>query len=425
MLTARLTLTGDSDHFQPTFKLVVEHLHAIAVAGGRRRRHARTALEIILTLVDKTTLPLVDAAWINDLLGEAAEGKMSDEAFILFLKLRAATKEEEPTLGQDGDETTTNREVGLDHLGEAVTSDTPTPEYTLFSTISRNVQTCSERKKGWEDEAVYGGLIAIRDIPRLGSCLPELTFLKTLSEAMGKSDAAVNSDAAEKAGTPEKSGADENNKPFRVRKAAYDVIRVAQDGWLRSPVLREELMRLDFPRQLYSVLIETNRRNHQLSFLNMMVILSEDRYWHSYLREATDIWLPFRHEGTYQVIRILASVGEIPFPEGYDPNSSLDKFLVQVLEDEWVRVPGRPAMDLSADLLEPLAEVTTQLKELLFNENDRRAVLAVVEQVIPSLERRLDGGYEGPGKDIRGIVEGLIEVLRGPTRTTSRRSTYR
>jgi len=37
-----------------------------------------------------------------------------------------------------------------------------------------------------------------------------------------------------------------------------------------------------------------------------------------------------------------------------------------------------------------LVEVTEWFKELLFTENDRRTVLAVVEQVIPSLERRRD-----------------------------------
>jgi hypothetical protein len=82
---------------------------------------------------------------------------------------------------------------------------------------------------------MYGGLIAIRDIRQLGTCLPELTFLRTLAEAM------------------------EKNKPFSVRKAAYDVIQAAQDGWLRSTDLRQTLEDFDFPRQLHSVVIETGR----------------------------------------------------------------------------------------------------------------------------------------------------------------------
>jgi hypothetical protein len=45
--------------------MVVEHIHGMVLAPGRRRRYAKTALEILLTLVKKTTLPLVDAAWIN------------------------------------------------------------------------------------------------------------------------------------------------------------------------------------------------------------------------------------------------------------------------------------------------------------------------------------------------------------------------
>ena len=391
--------------------MVVEHVHRIAVEGGRRRRYVRAALEIILTLVKKTTLPLVDAAWINELLGSAAVGRVDDEIFVLFLKLRASTKEEEPPFGQDY-VPVTNREADPGHLGVTVASEDPTPEYTLFSKISTNVQTCSEREGGWQDEAVYGGLIAIRDIHRLGTCLPKVNFLKTLSYAMEKSDATEGFDAAEK------------NKPkFRVRKAAYNVIRAAQDGWLRSPALRHTLKEYDFPRKLYSVLIETGRADHQRSFLIMMETLSEDRQWHSYLRGAMDIWLPFRHEGPDQVIRILTSVGEIPFPESDGPYPTLDTFLVKIVEEEWARVPGRPAMNLSPDLLGPLAEVTTQLKELLFTDSDRREVLAAVARVIPSLERRRDDDYGGPGEDIRGIIEGLLDVLR-MSQSASRRSTY-
>ena len=122
-------------------------------------------------------------------------------------------------------------------------------------------------------------------------------------------------------------------------------------------------------------------------------------------------------EGPRRAIRILASVGEMLFPEDDNPNFPFDKPLVKVVEDEWARVPGRQAMHLSIELSEPLVEVTIQLKGLLFTDGDREVILAVVERVIPSLERRRDG-YEGPGEDIRYIIGGLLEVLRVPTQST-------
>ena len=135
-----------------------------------------------------------------------------------------------------------------------------------------------------------------------------------------------------------------------------------------------------------------------------------------------DIWLPLRHEGPDQVIRILTRVGELP-SVGYD-GSPLDKFLEQLVENEWAGVPGRSLTDLTADRVEALVEITIQLKELLFTEVDRNVVLVAVEQVIPGLEKRRDDGYEGPGEDTRDLVEALIEVLRVPMQSTSRRSTY-
>jgi hypothetical protein len=205
----------------------------------------------------------------------------------------------------------------------------------------------------------------------------------------------------------------EKDKPFRVRKAAYDVILAARDGWLRSAELRPTLEDLDFPRKLHSVVIETGRSDFQVSFLEMMEILSEDRYWHPYLRKAMDIWLPFHHEGRDQVLRILTTVGEL-LPPGHDGSNgpSLDKSLDKVVEDEWAGVPGRLPMDLTADRLEPLAEVTKQFKELFFTESNRKAVLAAVERVIPALEKRRDDGYEGPGEDVRGIVDDLLGTMK-------------
>ena len=398
-------LTGGSDYFAPTFKMVVEHIHRIVLANGRRRRYARAALEILLTLVKKTTLPLVDSAWINELLKSAAWGDIPGDTFSVLLRLSARRRGEDTAADSE-----MPYEYDYDHIqhgevdplspGETVTSENPTPEYTLLAKVLQNVKTCGAQEDGWQDDAVYGGLIAIRDIPGLGSCLPKVEFLQTLSKAMEKG---------------ENMG---ENKPFRVRKAAYDVVLVARDGWLRSADLRQTLEDLDFPKKLHSVVVETFRSDHQRSLLEMMEILSEDRYWHVYLRKAMDIWLPLHHEGPAHALRILANVGELLLPErdGYN----IDKPLEKVVEDEWAGVPGRLVMDLTADRLEPLAEVTKQFKGLLFTETDRRTVLVAVESVIPALERRLDNGYEGPWEGVRRTVNDLLEVLRVPVQSDQR-----
>jgi len=182
--------------------------------------------------------------------------------------------------------------------------------------------------------------------------------------------------------------------------------------------LRSDLEELDLPRQLHGVVIETGRFDHQHSFLMMMDVLSEDGYWHPYLRRAMDIWLPLRHEGQEQVIRILARVGGLSLSE-YD-GSPTDKFLELLLVNEWAAVPGRPLMSLTANHLGPLVEVTERFKELLFTEIDRKKIMGAVEQVIPGLEKRHDDGYEGPGEDLRGMVGALVGKLQEP----SRRSTH-
>ena len=321
---------------------------------------------------------------------------MGDDTFTSFLRLGARRKEEdvavdaEPPSGQ-GCIRTQAGETDPQPPRGITSPDTTTPEYTLFIKISQNVQAYSKEDGGWQDDAVYGGLVAMRGIPLLGSCLPDSDSLGTLYKAMEKS------------------------QPFRIRKAAYDVILVAREGWFRSVELRRTLEDLDFLRQLHSVVIETGRSDHQRSFLMMMEILSEDRYWHTYLRGTMDIWLPFRHEGSRQVISILTRVGELPLNDDFDP--PLDEFLAQLIEDEWAGVPGRPLVILTFDQLEPLVEVTRQLKELLFIEIDRTAVLAVVEQVIPGLAKRREDGYEGPGEDIRDMVGALIEILQVPVQS--------
>ena len=401
-------LTGFSDYLQPTFKTVIEHVHGIVLARGLRRRYAGQALEILLTLSKKTTVPLVDATWINKLLESAARGNMDDDKFTLFMALSSRRKEGEvisdaETPGQEH----VHVQGGIKQPphGETVPSKTPTPEYILFTKIMQNIRNFVTKESGWQGEAVYGGLIAIRDIPRLGSFLPEGDTLRTLSKAMEK----------------------EENKPLRVREAAYNVILVARDGWLRSAELRPVLEDLDVPRKLHSVVTETGRSDHQRSFLEMIEILSEDRYWHSYLRKSMEIWLPLRHEGPDRVLRILTAVGELLLPGRDSFKPPLDKYLEKIVEDEWAGVPGRLMMNPTADRLKPLAEITEQLKGLLFTERDRKAVLGVVEQVIPSLERRRDDGYGDPGDGIRDIVTNILEILRMPTQPTNRylRPAYR
>jgi len=385
---------------------VIEHIHGIVLARGPRRRHVEKVLEILLTLSKNTTLPLVDATWINELLKSAAVANMDPEKFALFMRLSARRKEEEamPDAETPSGQEHVHVQGGIKSLshGGTMPSETPTPEYILFSKIMQNVRACVENKNGWQEEAVYGGFVTIRDIPRLGSCLPEGDTLQTLSKAMEK----------------------EESKPLRIRKAAYEIVLVARDGWLRSVELRPMLEGLDIPRRLHSVVIETGRSDHQRSFLEMMEILSEDRYWHSYLRRTMDIWLPFRHEGLDHVLRILTAIGELLIP-GCNGPKALDKSLEKFVEDEWAGVPGRLVMDLTADRLKPLAEITEQFKELLFTESERKAVLGAVERVIPALERRRDDGYNGPGEDIRGIVNDLLEVLRMPRQSTSHRPAYR
>ena len=412
ILTAELT--GDSEYFVSTFKAVVEHIHDRVITRGRRHRYAKTALEILLLLIKKTTVSLVNGAWMNELLESGARGDMDDDTFNAFLRLSARRSEEDTTTV-----------VGISHYIHGGGAD-PQPsggidlpeilnlEHPLFVKISQNIRTCSEKKGGWRDDAIYGGLVAMRDIPQLGFCLPDGNFLETLSKAMRKSEKGEGSENGEKC----------ENKPFHVRKAVYDVILAARDGWLRSPELRQKLEELDFPRQLHYIALESSRSDCERSFLVMMEILSEGRYWHSYLRGSMDIWLFLRHEGPGRILRIFTRVSDIPLPEynGYDP--PLDELLTKLVEDEWAGVPGRPTTDLTADRLEPLVEVTTRLRELLFTESGWRAVLTVVEQVIPALERRRDNGYEGPGEDMCGVIDALQELLRAPVPSTIRRSRY-
>ena len=291
-----------------------------------------------------------------------------------------------------------------------MTSENPTPEYILLDQVLRNVDTCGAQVDGWEDDAVYGGLIAIKDLPGLRLCEPKAEFIRTLSKTMEIS---------------EMRGEIGGNKPFRVRKAAYDVMLAMRNRWLKSEALRPTLEDVDFPRKLHSVVIEILRpdhSDHQHSFLEMIEILSEDRYWHPYLRRAMDIWLPLHHEGPHHALLTLCRVGGLRLLEHDD--YSVDKPLEKVVEEEWAAVPGRRTTDLTADRLGPLAEVTEQFKRLsFFSENDRKAVLAAIEQVLPALERRRDEGYDGPDDEVCRIIEHLLKVLRVPIQANNRRPT--
>jgi len=133
-----------------------------------------------------------------------------------------------------------------------------------------------------------------------------------------------------------------------------------------------------------------------------------------------DIWLHLHREGPMHALQILTNVGELRRGD-FDVDKSLEK----VLEDEWAAVPGRPPMELAADLLEPLAEVTKQFRELsFFTEGGQKGVLGMVERVIHGLEERRDSGYSGPGDDIRRIINDLRQTLQVPIQPNSRRSTY-
>ena len=176
----RVVLIGDSECFTLTFKAVVEHVHDVALVGRRRYRHVAEALKILLTLVKHTTHPLVNGAWINELLKAAANGDMADEEFILLLKLSAWRKEEGVAVNAGvGDSPIQRVETDLQSLERAATSKAPTPDDTLFRTVMKTIQTCS-----LQDEAVYGGLLAIRDISQLGPSLFDDDTLQTFYEAM-------------------------------------------------------------------------------------------------------------------------------------------------------------------------------------------------------------------------------------------------
>ena len=268
----------------------------------------------------------------------------------------------------------------------AATPEAPTPDDILFGRVMEAIRT-----RGWQDKVVYGGPLAIKDIHRLGPSIFDDDALQTFHEAM------------------------DHKNPFHVKQAAYDVMVVTQDQWLKSPKLQQRLRDLDLLKQLHRVVVEIARPDYQQSFLTMMEVLSEDVNWHPYLREHMELWVPFRYEGAPQILHIIGKVGGLTLATPGDRGSPpIDDLLQRLMVKEWAAVPGRPLGGLTADRLKPLVKVTEGLKEVVFDDSCRSTVIATVEQVIPGLERRIYDGYEGPGKDVRDIIRDLLENLRLP-----------
>jgi len=253
------------------------------------------------------------------------------------------------------------------------------------------------RAKGWQEaeRAIFGGLIAIRDMKHPAF---DDDTLQTLHDAMN------------------------NRNSLQIRQVAYDVALVTQDHWLGSETSRQKLRDLDFFKQLYLITpIAIPDPDYQRLLLRMTETLSEDVYWRSYVREAMRFWLPLRPNGPDHTVHIIGNIsGGVSFAEWDDGDLSLfDDSLRQLLVDEWAAVPARRVPDLAADRLKQLAETTKEFKEVLPDEEYRRSVLAEVEKVIPGLERRQDGGYEGPGQDVREIVNDLVARLQPPPQPRS------
>ena len=360
-------LIAYSDYVELTFKSVVEHVLGIALGGSRGTKDPELALRTILILAKKPSFPRIEVVWVDKLLSDALKGEVNIKILAQLLRLRGLAIGRGQAIGRDLEEVVVVVSVPL------------TPEDNLFNAIWRAI----DGNQGWGDEVVYGGLTVIKEMVQLGSYLPHPNFLKTLSDAMSW----VNSS--------------------RVKRAACDVMQVAQDGWLGSASLRQSLVDHDLPRRLSSVIQEIHCVNRERKFLGMIEILSNDKQRHSYLRKTMSTWICFRHlpGRRLQAARIIATIGGIPFPEVDFPD---DFSLINLVKEEWTRVPGRGVKDLTPNRLMQLAGVTKQLKHILFDEVDRKEVLAEVKQVIPHLERRLDFRQV---EDIRGIVEGLIRTL--------------
>ena len=206
--TPGVVLIGHSYYVAPTFRKVVEHIHRIALAFSYRYDNVTEALEILLALTKHTTLPLIDSVWINELLRCAAEEDMADENFILFLRL-SARRAQEVDAEEEDYVLVQSLKPDPQSLGTTVVSETPTRANTLFSKTMRNIQARVEIEGGWQDDAIYGGLVVITGIRLLESSLFDDDVIQTLHDAMY------------------------NDKPLRVRKAAYVTLLVTRGQWLK------------------------------------------------------------------------------------------------------------------------------------------------------------------------------------------------
>ena len=391
----RAVLIGSSKYLVSTFEMVVEHIHQIILARSGRYDHAVQAMQILLTIAKHTWVPLVNIAWMNELLKRAVEGGMTDEHLTLFLGLSARRK----ILGdamvdtEVGDFVIIRRFEGNPRpLGSTATSQAPITDDILFRKIMTYIQDRVEQTNGWQNDerAIFGGLIAIRDMEH-----PDFDddTLRTLHEAMI------------------------NGNSLQIRQVAYEVALVTQDHWIKSETVRQQLRDLDFFKQLYlTTPIALPDPDYQRLLLKMTETLSEDVYWSSHVRDAMYIWLPLRNEGPDHIVHIIGNIsGGVPFAEwDYRSLSLLDDSLRQLLVDEWASVPARHVSGLTAEKLGQLAETTKEFQEVLPDDDYRRSVLAKVEEVIPGLKRRREDGYEGPGEDVCRIVSDLVAKLRPP-----------
>lgn len=382
VLTVRLT--ADSDYLQLTFKKVVDHIHKIILDRGFRAQLAGDALDIILTLVEKRKIPsnVAALAWIDELLGRAAVGRMRDDLFAKFLRLRGLWMVDDATSFAGPAPVEFETSVPNDTLFK-VEFKSSVPKDILFNAIWRAIKDFSGDENGCGDQAMYGGLVTIRGMLQQGPHQPDPSFLKMLYEAM------------------------EDGRQFRIRRAALQIIHGARELWLKSESFQQILKDNNFIRQMHKVVTVTNRSDHRGEFIEMIGILSEDERWHSYLRESMDMWCRHYTEAPERSFGIIVTIGRIPLPDVYTPAL---KSLADFLKDEWARVPGRGAGDLTSDKLAPFADVTKKLAETVFKREDRDAILVAVERVIPSLQKR----HERISEDIRGIVDSLLKTLREP-----------
>lgn len=184
-------LTVPSDYLQLTFINVVEHILEMSFGASYRSRYADKAVEAITTLLEKSMFwELIDVSWVDGLLGRAVEGGTNQEVFAQLLRLRG---------------------LGVKARDEQiVVSENLIPEDKIFDAISGVIVTGSKQEGWWNDGVVYGGLTAMRSMPKLGSHVPDANFLRALSDAVEAREGEDNSG---------------------VRKVASDVILVARDAW--------------------------------------------------------------------------------------------------------------------------------------------------------------------------------------------------